>query len=80
VLAASEATPVRNVALVIHGWGRAEARLAIDGANIPRGMSFRYGFRKTPTASDLIVWIEREAEKPIVLVIEPVSAGKEGVR
>jgi hypothetical protein len=65
----SAESPVLNPALVIQGWGEHEATLMLDGAEIPRGKDFRYGFRRTLDGADLIVWIKCTAEKPVRLVL-----------
>lgn len=68
-LDASEGYPVYNPAFVIKGWGKRDISLSIDGKPIKRGPDFRYGFRKTETVSDLIVWVKCESQKPITIEI-----------
>ena len=64
-LAASPESPVRNVALVVEGWGEAGASLALDGRAVPRGAGFRFGHRRTLESTDLVVWIETRRESPV---------------
>lgn len=72
-LAASPASPVRNAALVVEGWGEAEATLALDGRDVPRGPSFRYGHRDTLEGADLVVWIAARSESPLRIRLSPVE-------
>lgn len=79
-LTGSEASPVFNPALAIKGWGKADASLRMDGVSVNRGPGFRYGYRKTLGAGDLIVWVEKQSTRPVTLEIEPLQAGKDGVQ
>lgn len=72
-LAGSADSPIVNVALVITGWGDAEAKLKIDGAEVKRGPGFRYGLRRTLESTDLIVWIKIETEKPVKVSVSEVK-------
>jgi hypothetical protein len=65
LLKASRRSPVINPAFVIKNWGDGEASLTIDGEQIKRSTDFRYGHRKGPDGTDLIVWIKTESVKPI---------------
>ena len=68
-LAASEPSPVHNVAIVIDNWGEADAAITIDGRAVPRGPLFRYGHRKTLEGADLIVWIEADRTVPVTMTM-----------
>lgn len=68
--------PIHNPAFVIKGWGKSDISLSIDGKPIPRGPDFRYGFRKTDTVSDLIIWVNKQSTKPVTFEIKPVGGGK----
>lgn len=70
-LAAAELSPVHNVALVVANWGDADATLKIDGRAMPRGRAFRYGYRRTLEATDLIVWIEANRVAPVTIMLSP---------
>jgi len=70
-VAASETSPVHNLALVIANWGDAEATLQIDGRAVARGPQFRYGFRNTLEGTDLIVWIEADRVGPVTIALSP---------
>jgi hypothetical protein len=71
-LDASPASPVRNVAMVVEGWGDAEVSLSLDGRTVRRGPSFRYGHRHRLEGTDLIVWISARAEAPVRIGLSPV--------
>jgi hypothetical protein len=68
---------VRNVAFAIKGWGTAPVALKIDGVSVARGPTFRYGYRKTMTASDLVIWVEKDSDKEVAFEISPLSGGQE---
>ncbi|MFH1919359.1 MAG: LamG domain-containing protein [Planctomycetota bacterium] len=71
-LAATSDSPVVNPAFVVQNWGDSDVHLKIDGREINRGKSFRFGHNRRLTGSDLIVWIELESTSPIRLLLEPV--------
>jgi len=73
----SAASPVVNPAFVIKGWGKTEALVKINGTPAKSGTDFRYGFRKTTTVSDLIVWLPFKFEKPVSIEVRPVGGRKE---
>lgn len=68
-LAGSASSPVVNPALVVKGWGKSAARLVLNGREVPTGVDFRHGHRKTATATDLIVWVRINAVKPVTFEI-----------
>jgi len=70
-LAASEKSPVVNPAFIIRNWGRAGAKLKIDGRTIKRGKDFRFGHRRTLEGTDLIVWVKKNSTKPITISLSP---------
>ena len=58
---ASEEAPLVHPAFVIEHWGEGEPVLMIDGKILKAGTDFRYGYRKTPRGTDLIIWINISA-------------------
>jgi len=70
-LAASPASPVRNLALVVEGWGEGGASLMLDGRAVPRGAAFRFGQRRTLERTDLVAWIEARGEAPVQIRLSP---------
>jgi hypothetical protein len=70
---ASQKSPVANPAFVIKNWGDTDAVLKLDGKEIKRGKTFRFGHRQTLESTDLIVWIKAESTKPIAVSIVPAE-------
>jgi hypothetical protein len=71
-IAASDEKPIVNPAFVIKNFGDSEAELRIDGRKIKRGKNFRFGYCHNLQGSDLIVWIQTKATKPVRLSLTPV--------
>ena len=69
--AASPASPLRNLALLVEGWGEMGASLALDGRSVPRGAGFRLGYLRTLEATHLVAWIETRGEAPIRIRLSP---------
>jgi hypothetical protein len=70
-VAASDDSPVFNPALVILGWGTADAALTFDVKKSSQRPRFRIGHRHGLDDSDLIVWIEHESTEPFEVTITP---------
>ena len=68
-LAASPASPVENVALVVKGWGDGGATLTLDGREVASGKDFRVGHRRRLEATDLVVFVTARATSPLRLVL-----------
>jgi hypothetical protein len=68
---ASDNAPLVHPCFVIENWGTHEIQLAINGMLSAPG-SFRYGFRSTPSGTDLVVWTGLKSEQPAVFSISPV--------
>lgn len=73
VLDASSESPVVNPAFVITGWGDAGASLTIDGKKAVKGKDYRIGHRRKLEGTDLIVWVEKRAEKKLEISLVPVG-------
>lgn len=71
-LAGSAESPIVHPAFVIKGWGERDAQLKLDGVDVRRGSDFRFGFRRSLEGTDLIVWIKREATKPVRLLLSEI--------
>lgn len=63
--AASEASPICNIPLVVKNWGNAGVGLEIDGKRVKQGKNFRVGYRHLVDGSNLVVWIKLESTKPV---------------
>lgn len=64
-LQADTDSPVVNIPVLIENWGSGDASLKIDGRDIPRGRSFRYGHIRRINRYDLVVWIEHRSDRPV---------------
>jgi len=69
LIAASEDSPMLNPAFVIENWGDDDVKLKINDKEIKHGKKFRYGHRQTAEGTDLIVWIQKESEKPVNITL-----------
>jgi len=77
IIHGSSISPIVNPAFVVKGWGRNEVIVKINDKPATNGMDFRYGFRKTTTVSNLILWFQLKSEKPVSIEVQPVSGQKE---
>jgi hypothetical protein len=75
-IAATEGSPLVNPALVIRNWGRGGAELRIDGKKINRGKQFRFSHYHRLNGSDLILWIKKEARKPMTVLLSAALLDK----
>ena len=64
-------SPVVNPALTILGWGKADAKLKLDGKMVSRGENFRWGHRQTIDGDDLIVWLKADSILPLKFLLTP---------
>ena len=71
---ASEESPAVNPAIVIKNWGDGEARVTLDGKPMTPGKDLRFGHVQRLEGTDLVVWIQTQATKP--LRIRLTSAGE----
>jgi hypothetical protein len=72
-LAGSKDHPIVNPAFLIRGWGKAEVSLKIDGIQVQRRKTFRFGHHRTSAGTDLIVWIEKESDVPVRFTLSPAG-------
>jgi len=66
-LAAGEDRPAYHPAFVVKGWGEANARIVCDGKSLAEAEQYRAGLRRRPDRTDLVVWLNLEAQKPLKL-------------
>jgi len=66
---ASSNSPIRNLALVVENWGTTPPQVSLNDLQLERGDTFRYGYRHTLDGSDLIIWIDVQAEERVSLLI-----------
>ncbi len=70
---ASTDSPLFNPAFVVKNWGKKDAKLLIDGKEIPRGKDFRLGHRQTIDGTNLIVWLKLERNQPTKISLHAVK-------
>jgi hypothetical protein len=73
---ASKESPIVNLALVVKGWGQADAGLKMNGESVRCGKKFRTGYRHTAEGTDLIVWVKCQSQQDTKFEIE--SKGRDG--
>jgi hypothetical protein len=69
-LAASVASPLENVALVVKGWGDGTPSLAMNGRSLERGDDLRVGHVRRLEATDLVLFVTVRATSPVRFVLE----------
>ncbi|MHC5074597.1 MAG: hypothetical protein ACYTFE_07210 [Planctomycetota bacterium] len=62
---------IENPAFVLKDWGASDVELKVDGKSMEAGKDFRFGYEKTHTGSDLILWLIMKSDKPLSLAISP---------
>ena len=58
-----------NPVFVIKNWGESDCVLKLDGKEIVKGKTFRFGHRHTLEGTDLIVWIKKASTKPVTILL-----------
>jgi hypothetical protein len=72
-LKASETSPLENIALIVEGWGKADAELTVNDKRVARGEAFRFGHRKRLDGTDLIAWIRHGDRQSTRVTLRPGS-------
>jgi hypothetical protein len=68
---AGEESPAVNPAIVIKNWGEGGARVTLDGKPVAAGKDLRFGHVERLEGSDLVVWIQTQATKPLRVRLTP---------
>jgi hypothetical protein len=68
---ASDASPLFDPALVVHNWNGSSARLRVDGQAVPWGKTARVGYERHLNGTDLVLWIERQSNRPVHVELLP---------
>jgi len=72
--AASEESPLFNLALVVKNWGESGASLKLNGREVPRGRDFRYGIEYDVEGNaHLIVFVKVKAKETTNVTLRPVE-------
>jgi hypothetical protein len=58
---------VVNPAIVIKDWGPSGAIVDVDGKRIAPGQDLKEGHINRLGGTDLVLWIRKEAEKPVAI-------------
>jgi len=70
---ASEGSPAVNPAIIIKDWGDGEARMTLDGKPMAAGKDLRFGHVQRLEGTDLVVWIQTQAIKPLRIRLTPAG-------
>jgi hypothetical protein len=69
----SNISPVVNPAFVVKNWNNSNATVKLDGKEVKRGKVLRIGVVHTLEGSDLVIWLNFYAEKPVRILLSSVS-------
>ena len=72
-LQASDGSPAVNPAIVIKNWGEGDARMTLDGKPVAAGKNLRFGHVQRLEGTDLLVWIQTQATKPLRIRLTPAG-------
>jgi hypothetical protein len=72
-VAASPASPLENLALVVNGWGKAGAVVRLNGLPVVIDKDTAIGHRDVLEGTDLIVWIKRTSTAPVHVELVPTG-------
>lgn len=65
MLAASDASPLFDPAVVIRNWGEGDAQLRVDGERVEWGKNYRAGHVRHLDGTDLVIWMEKQTTRPV---------------
>jgi hypothetical protein len=72
--AASDRSPLVNLALVVNNFGDSEVALQVNGHDVPRGKDFRYGIEYDVEGNaNLVVFIKKRATRKTSVVLTPIK-------
>jgi len=66
-------SPLVCPAFVLENWGNSGVKLTVNGSKAEPGKDFRFGHRDTPNGADLIIWLDKQTDRPVKLSLSPVS-------
>ena len=62
----------QRAAALLWNCSYADAKLSINGENIPQSKDFRFGHINTLEGADLVAWVNVPSEKPLNISLVPV--------
>ncbi|MEM7298061.1 MAG: LamG domain-containing protein [Bacteroidota bacterium] len=62
-------SPIVNPAFVVKGWGNNEAKITVNGKELPKSKDVRYDVRHTLESIDLVVWLRHESTSDLSVSI-----------
>lgn len=62
-----------NPAFVVKGWGRTGVEVKVDGKTVEPGKDLRVGYEKTPSGTNLVLWLKMKSSKPVKFSLTPGS-------
>lgn len=72
-LAASEASPVVDPAVLIRNWGEQGATLSVNGKRVAWGKDYRMGYIHRLEGTDLVIWMKRQSTQPFRIEVSPTT-------
>ncbi|MBA7552233.1 hypothetical protein ES705_44791 [subsurface metagenome] len=67
---ASKKSPMINPAFVIKDWGKTNVSLTLNGKLMKKSEDYRIGYHQTFNGYDLIIWLEKQSESTVNMLIE----------
>jgi hypothetical protein len=71
-LAASEQSPLVNLAFIIKNWKQKDVELVVNGTKMQRGSDFHLAHKSTLTGSDLVVWLKYQSIDLVNIALKPL--------
>ena len=62
-----------NPAFVVKDWGTGGAELRINGQVSPEGKTVRFGYERTPSGHDLIIWVKMKSKEAVNFSISRIE-------
>jgi hypothetical protein len=62
-----------NPSFVLQGWGTDDATVEFNGEQLQQGVEYRTGHESSGDQTNLVVWVNRRADRPAEVVIRPAA-------
>jgi len=73
LIAASEDSPIVNIAMVIKNWGEDEVEISLDDKELEPDDDYRVGYVDTLEGTNLIVWIRAQSTESVNVALVPAT-------